>query len=187
MLKMLGFGKKAVTPPSRPAVAKASAPASPQPASQASSQTGLQREMVRTVLRNTLQKNGLQMNWVTCDMLPGAGAKDTTTLVVLNVAKWHDDLMAYAPALEQELLKGLSRMDATTAPAAYSFVWRFLPGCGCPHASMPQPEFWSVAARKAAAAKEEAKAELHKKFNQAHSEYDHRSSGFAPTEPGPLR
>jgi hypothetical protein len=174
MLKMFGFGK---TPSAAPSAAASVNP-----------HTTMQRELVRGALQDTLQKHGLQAGSITSDVLPtAAGAKDATSLVLLNVVKWHDDLMAYAPVLEQKLLKALSRMDSNTVSAHYSFAWKFAPECGCPHASMPRPEFWSTPANKATAKKEEAKAELHKKFDQVHSEYDHRSSGFAPTEPGQFR
>ncbi len=172
MLKMFGIGKAPSTAPS-------TAPA-------ASPQTTLQRERVRSALQDTLQKHGLPTGWITCDVLPKA-ADAANTLVLLTVVKWHGALMDYAPALEQELLKAIDRVDTATIPAGYTFAWKFAPDCGCPQTAMPRPDVWSKPAQKTVVAHEEAKAELHKKFDKIHSEYDHRSSGFAPTEPGPLR
>lgn len=174
MLKMFGFGK------APPTAASAS--------TSTTRQTTEQRELVRMALHDTLRKHGLQSGSITCDILPApAGTKDAATLVLLNVVQWHDALMDYAPALEQELRKTIERIDSSPVPATYNFAWKFAPECGCPHASMPRPDTWATPGRKTEAGKEEAKTELHRKFDKVHSEYDHRSSGFAPTEPGTFR
>ena len=102
MLKMFGFGK---APPTAAAAA-----ASP------SQQTTEQRELVRMALHDTLHKHGLKSGSITCDILPAvAGAPEAATLVLLNVVKWHDALMDYAPALEQELRNGHLETQGVTS------------------------------------------------------------------------
>jgi hypothetical protein len=145
----------------------------------------MQRELVRGAVRDALQKYAIPGNWLVCDVSPFAknGPLDTT-LILLQLVHWHPELMNFSLVLEQEILKELCRIDTHTKPSNFTFAWRFLPDCGCPIRAMPEPAFWIGPANNPTPEKAAKKAELRKSFESADSDYDHRSSGFAPTQPG---
>ena len=56
--------------------------------------------------------------------------------------KWNEQLLRYAPALQQELLIGLDRFDPSVDHSKYIVSWRFSPDCGCPFTRMPDQKSW---------------------------------------------
>jgi hypothetical protein len=105
-----------------------------------------QREMVRLTLHNVLKRHGIPVHWISGEIAPVYIPQHGESLLLqLVVLKWHDALMLYAPALQQELLDGLKRFDPSADASKYLFAWGFAPQCGCPHATLPEPAFWSAA------------------------------------------
>lgn len=152
----------------------------------ATQHVGKRRELVRVVLRDTLRKNGIPVDWVGFDMLPLVqGPQQEVYLLHLVVMKWHAHLMDFAPAIEEQLWRGLIRFVPDIDRSELILGWRFAPGCGCPFDVLPEPAFWSAQGGTVAAVAAPAPA-APKKFDLPPSEYDHRSSGFAPTQPGEL-
>lgn len=122
--------------------------------------------------------------------------------VHLIVMKWNDALVHFAPALQQQLMQALDRFEPAVDHSNYIVSWRFSPQSGCPYTRMPDPMYWSQEAiaplpqpvpavsRPALAPDAGAAAAptLPKpKFDLPPSSLDNIPSGFAPTEPGPLR
>lgn len=122
--------------------------------------------------------------------------------VHLIVMKWNDALVRFAPALQQMLMQALDRFEPVVDHANYIVSWRFSPESGCPYKGMPDPMFWSQdaiapmaqpvpALSRPALAPDAAAASVapppKPKFDLPPSSLDNIPSGFAPTEPGPLR
>ena len=125
--------------------------------------------------------------------------------VHLIVMKWNDALVRFAPALQRQLMQALDRFEPVVDHSNYIVSWRFSPQSGCPYTRMPDPMFWSqdalapmeepmptlslsalmpgAVAATAAAVSTPSKP----KFDLPPSSLDNIPSGFAPTEPGPLR
>lgn len=176
----------------------------------------VQRELVRVVLKDTLRQHGIPSSWIGCEVtvLPrraqsGAGngaapdakqvpAAREPLLVHLIVMKWNDALVHFAPALQQQLMLALDRFEPGVDHSNHVVSWRFSPQSGCPYTHMPEPLFWSqdaiapspqpvpVPALGRPATTPDA-APPKPKFDLPPSSLDNIPSGFAPTEPGPLR
>lgn len=122
-------------------------PAPTAPAASPASPSTTQREMVRLTLHNVLRHNGIPGNWISCDMVPIQLPQHGNTLLLqLVVHHWHDALMHYAVALQQEFLAGLKHFDPHVDPQSYVFSWKFAPDCGCPHTQFPAHAVWSTPA-----------------------------------------
>lgn len=146
--------------------------------------TAKRRELVRVVLRDTLRKHGIPADWIGFEITPLVNpAGGDAHLVHLVILKWHEHLMDYAPVLQEQLWQGLARFAPDTDRAQFTLGWKFSPECGCPLDAMPEPAFWTDRE----GAQPAVKAPASKKFDLPASEYDHRSSGFAPTQPGEMR
>lgn len=107
--------------------------------------TATQRELVRVVMRDTLRMHGIPLDWIGCDMLNlSHRAGDNSLLIQLVIRHWHEGLLRFAPAFQQQLMQGLQRFDPAADHSRHEVVWRFSPDCGCPHTTMPNPEYWSA-------------------------------------------
>ena len=172
----------------------------------------IQRELVRVVLKDTLRQHGIPSGWVGCEVtvLPrraGSGmagnmghaaanpAVDARQALFIHliIMKWNDALVHFAPALQQQLMQALDRFEPVVDHSSYIVAWRFSPQCGYPYRSMPDPMFWTQEAfpapQGAAPVRPAAPVALapKPKFDLPPSSLDNIPSGFAPTEPGPLR
>lgn len=161
--------------------------------------TATRRELIRIVLRDTLHEHGIPAAWIGCEtVLVTRSADNPAYLTHLVVKKWNEHLMRFAPALQQQLWLGLRRFDSAVDPSKYIFYWKFSTDCGCPITAMPEPEFWAI---KPSSFKDEVQRTpnsetIHaasaphpapqKTFDLPRSEYDHRSTAFAPTVPGEM-
>ena len=118
----------------------------PDSVSQRDSQThnDVKRDLIRAVLKNTLHRLGIPHDWLACEVIIiGHEPKHEKLYIQLMLMKWHETFMRYAPALEQQLLRGLVRIDPTVDATKYIFSWRFSTDCGCPFGVMPPPTVWA--------------------------------------------
>lgn len=140
--------------------------------------TATYRELARVVLRDTLRLNGIPSDWISCEPTPRThGSGDGNLLIQLVIIRWHEELMAYAPLLQQQLLQGLQRFDPASDHSGHMVVWKFSPACGYPRTAMPAPDFWA-----------DKPAVLGKpKFDLPPSDRDNLDDGFAATVPGEFR
>lgn len=176
MFEFLGFGKSRKTTREGPSTLPPDSVAESD-----AQQMATRRELVRTVLRDTLQKNGIPVTWIALKTVtPAADGEKDSHLVQLTIREGNENLMRYAPALQQLLGQGLARFDAGTHRARYVFYWSYAPEGSYPAMAMPEPEFWTAKATGPTAGSPA------RKFDLPTSDYDHRSSGFAPTQPGEM-
>ena len=201
MLKFLGFGRSKPgdkNPASKP----------PEQENLTQQHTDIQRELVRVVLKDTLRLHGIPAGWIACEVTVMSRRARTEDLFVhLTIVNWNENLLRFAPALQQQLIEGLNRFEPNVDHSKYIVSWRFAPNCGCPFIRLPDPTFWlagetapkSVTAPMVEAPpKTESTASLQSapaptaaapkpKFDLPPSSMDHLQSAYAPTEPGPLR
>lgn len=106
--------------------------------------TDIQRELVRVVLKDTLRRNSIPYDWLSCEVITTSHGPDSEELQIqLTLLQWHELLLRYAPALEHQLLRGLDRFEPSVDHSKYGFSWRFSPDCGCPFTVLPPPLVWS--------------------------------------------
>ena len=106
--------------------------------------TDIQRELIRVVLKDTLRRNGIPFEWLSCEVVTITHGPNSEELhIQLMLMQWHELFLRYAPALEQQLLRGLDRFDPAVDHSKYTISWRFSPECGCPFRVMPPAVVWS--------------------------------------------
>lgn len=104
--------------------------------------TDLRRELIRVVLKDTLRRHGIPFHWLACEVIIPRTPSEEEPHIQLVILKWHDQLLLYAPALQQQLLLGLDRFDPSVDHSHYMVSWRLAPDCGSPAREMPAPGFW---------------------------------------------
>lgn len=138
MFKIFGFGRNK-SAPSR------NAPQAFDQGATTRQHTDIQRELVRVVLKDTLRQHGIPGAWLTCEVTALTGlARGDDILVRLVVLKWHEPLLKFLPALQQQLIVGLDRFEPSVDHSKYVVSWQFAPDCGCPHAQLPDAKFWTM-------------------------------------------
>ena len=151
--------------------------------------TLVQRELVKVVLMDTLRQHGIPAGWIGCDVtVMSHRTKDDKLLIHLNIMKWNEALLRYAPALQRQFMQGLDRFDPAVDHANYAISWRFSPQCECPFTTLPNPQFWSQDAvtPQAAATAKPTVAAVKLKFDLPPSSLDSGPSAFASTQPSSL-
>lgn len=194
MFKIFGFGRKpaAATVNAGPA-AEADAAVGPASVLPGNSRlhSNVQRELVRVVLKDTLRMHGIPAGWISGEVTVAPDKAGGEVLSVqLVVMKWNEALLRFAPAFERQLLLGLDRFDPQIDHSGYVVSWRFAPDCGCPFTQMPDPQFWTKASEPPAQGNDVSSGQAttsKPKFDLPPSDLDNLPSGFAPTEPSPLR
>jgi hypothetical protein len=160
------------------------------------SHSHVQRELVRVVLKDTLRQHGIPLSWLACEVFTISRSPGHDELhVQLRVMQWSEDLLHYAPALQQQLLLGLDRFDPSVDHSNYVISWRFAATCGFPLTAMPAPSFWAKSALPKESV-EPVKSEEQRGKKQAPDlsklepslfEDFAEPSNFAPTDISPLR
>jgi len=105
--------------------------------------SNVQRELIRVVLKDTLRLHGIPFGWLACEVIIIARSPgERETNIQLVIMKWNEQLLRYAPALQQQLLHGLDRFEPTVDHSKYIISWRFSPTCGNPFVNMPESKVW---------------------------------------------
>lgn len=162
-------------------------PPQPAPDALANQLSSSQREMVRLTLLTVLKRQGIPANWIGVELMPIRTPHNASALLLqLDVLKWHDALMQYVAALQQELLEGFRRFDPDANPSKYLFGWRFSPDCGCPHTKLPEASFWQHNASAAPVAPKSAASVVTgtptPKFDLPDRDEDETDHGFVSTQ-----
>jgi len=153
------------------------APAAAAPRNAQSPDAASYREFLRIVVRDTLRRQGIPAEWISSQisLRPQPGQSRDAYQIELTVQKWNEALMRFAPLLQQQILLALQPGGPAAAEAGdVRIVWAYAPDCGYPYTSLPQPDYWSQAARK---------FDLPPSTRKFHEVDD----DFATTVPSPLR
>lgn len=140
------FGKKQVASkaalkrPSKPAFASSSStPGSTSP-------HNVRKDLLRLVLRETMQRNGIPAGWMSADLLRTTTARREDGIHVrFLVREWEPKLLVHGVAFEKEYLLRLLLLDPLSVNWLMGFSWQFVlrDAGACP--SMPHPGSWTAA------------------------------------------
>jgi hypothetical protein len=145
--------------------------------------TAMAHELFRTLFRDALNKNGIPLNWIAVkEITTSQEGVNTLHLVLLIVKESNEDLFRLLPALQKVLDLQLNGSAASGQRSKYVFYWNFSLQATHPDSTMPEPGFWATKPSASIARLPKPP----RKFDLPESEYDHRSSGFAPTQPSEL-
>ena len=109
------------------------------------SQHAVRKELLKVVLRETLQRNGIPESWLSADLLRtnSARQREQGIHVRMLVRQWEPRLMLHGVALEQEFQKRLLTLDPLAINWLMGFSWQFAlsDSSRCP--PMPHPGSWT--------------------------------------------
>jgi hypothetical protein len=111
----------------------------------ATEQGNLRRELLRHVLRKTLNRHGIPLSWLSAEMLVATSrGRETGIHWRLLIKHWDPRLMTYAVGLQNSLITRLLSQDPHAADWLMGISWRYaLPDeSNCP--AMPYPGFWTA-------------------------------------------
>lgn len=103
------------------------------------------RELLRIVLRDTLNRQGIPAAWLSADAVVSTSRSGVQGIHWrLVVRHWNPRLLTHAPALQQQLIKRVMTFDPLAANWLTGISWQFaLPDESvCP--SMPHPGIWTA-------------------------------------------
>lgn len=140
-------GAGATRTPAKPRTAPLSTQFVPSQASAAAGVHAERKDLLKLVLRELLQHNGIPESWLSADLLRiSSSRREHGIHVRLLVRQWEPRLMLHGVALEQDFLRRLIALDPDGADWLRGFSWQFtLPDLSaCP--GLPPPASWTAAA-----------------------------------------
>ena len=151
------------------------------------------RELLRVVLRDTLQRHGIPTDWIGAELLASTLSNGEHGLHWrLLIKHWEPRLLAYSVAIEDALLERLTSLDPTADRWLTGMSWQFAvkDRASCPE--LPRPGTWTGGRRAgpvqgAAADVESARADLNRWLSKRETEMprspDTLPPTWAPTQP----
>lgn len=118
-----------------------------QSAGPAGSQSRSRRELLRVVLRDTMNRHGVPAGWLEAEVLVStsrAGERGIHWRLV--VKHWDPRLLTHALALQQALLKRLTTFDPLASNWLTGVSWQFDSLEDTPNAPLPNAASWTEAA-----------------------------------------
>ena len=113
--------------------------------SAAAMQSGTRREMLRVVLRDTLNRHGIPTSWVAAETLNATSRTRPPGIHWrLSIKHWDPRLMLHAVALQNALIRRVQTFDPMAETWLMGISWQFaLPDeTACP--PMPHPGLWTA-------------------------------------------
>jgi hypothetical protein len=170
----------------------------------AATQNGVRKELLRVVLRDTLNRNGIPTAWIGIDLLVAtARGREPTIHARLLIKHWDPRLLVHGPALQEHFQKRVVMLDPLAPTWLQGISWQFALTRGeaaeCP--PMPPPGIWTASPDAAAPEtppaaepdlKADARADLERLFAirdqdlEAHAQVQGAGPQFAATEPAGL-
>jgi hypothetical protein len=118
-------------------------------ASQQSTQNGsvhaVRKDLVRVVLRESMQRNGIPESWLSAELLRSSSAKRESGIHVrLLMRQWQPRLLEHGVALERDLHQRLLALDPVASTWLMGFSWQFAldDASACP--PLPHPGSWTA-------------------------------------------
>lgn len=149
---MLGIGRKA--PPAAPASSHMHSQISSGMSQQlAASQNTTRRELLRVVLRDTLNRHGIPSAWIAAELLTTTSRSGERGLHWrLRIKHWDPRLPLHAVALQNALIKRVMTFDPVASTWLSGISWQYAldDESQCP--ALPNPTAWTMQQRPARAA-----------------------------------
>jgi len=103
------------------------------------------RDLCIVILRDTLRMYGIPLEWINIEVLNLSRNVNSVRLQINFVIQyWHEGLLMYAPALQQEFLQSLQNFDSDNDHSRHSVCWKFSAKCHSPFTEIPGPSFWAM-------------------------------------------
>jgi hypothetical protein len=173
------------------AAKKSPAPVARMSQLQASTREQTQRQVLTMALRDTLKRNGMLVDGLTAEAVPGAsGGRGRGMHVQLVFREWAPELLPYVVALEQAFRTTLRRMDPLSPGWVLGITWRFEPKnpLACPQLPALRNGKPEQAAQAAGATTVSRTAFVDTLLQAGEAAFPHRASAdFSPTQPMPAR
>jgi hypothetical protein len=116
-----------------------------QQAAATTSTTGVRRELLKAVLRNTLNRHGIPLAWIGADMLVAtAKGREPGIHWRLLVKHWDPRLMTYAVALQNALIVRTMSADPLASDWLMGISWQFVLPDEDVCLPMPHPGSWTA-------------------------------------------
>ena len=117
------------------------------------SDNGTRRQLVQTLLRECLRRNGIPPGWIECQMLVvNSRSRGPGMYARLVLRRWDPRLLTYAYAFQKELLAAVGQFEPQSSTWLHGVSWEFNVGDSCPYPDMPDPAIWREPPAVAAAA-----------------------------------
>lgn len=107
------------------------------------SDNGTRRQLVQTLLRECLRRNGIPTGWIECQMLiVNSRSRGPGMYARLVLRHWDPRLLTYAYAFQKELLAAIGQFEPQSSTWLHGVSWEFNVGDSCPYPDMPDPAIW---------------------------------------------
>jgi hypothetical protein len=103
------------------------------------------RDLCIVILRDTLRMYGIPLEWINIEVFNvSRNAASVHLQINFVIQYWHEGLLMYAPALQQEFLQSLQNFDSDHDHSRHSVCWKFSARCRSPFTEIPGPSFWAT-------------------------------------------
>ena len=117
------------------------------------SDNGTRRQLVQTLVRECLRRNGIPLGWIECQMLVvNSRSRGPGMYARLVMRHWDPRLLTYAYAFQKELLAAIAQFEPQSSTWLHGVSWEFNAGDKYPYPDMPDPATWREPPAVAAAA-----------------------------------
>lgn len=139
------FGRRPAPPPNSLPHSQLQPAHSQQSRHSPGEQTSTRREMLRVVLRDTLQRHGVPAAWIVGQTFVATSlGREPGIHWRLQVKHWNPELLVHAVALQNNLIKHVMTFDPVAASWLMGVSWQFAleDESACP--AMPHPGRWTA-------------------------------------------
>ena len=148
--RIFGGGRRATSAPASTSYANSQLASvmSPGAGQPAAAQMATRRELLRVVLRDTLQRHGIPPHWITAEtLLATSRTRETGVHWRLHIKHWDARLPAHCVALQQSLIKRILSFDPMASGWLTGISWQYALAdeTACP--AMPHAGFWTAEPR----------------------------------------
>ncbi len=154
---------------------------------QAATREQTQRQLLTMALRDTLKRNGLAVEGLHAEAVPGTvGGRGRGMHVQLVFSDWAPDLLPYVVALEQAFRTTLRRLDPLSPTWVLGITWRFEPRnpLACPQLATARQARLAQTAEPVSVATASRQASLDTRLQAGDRVFPQCASiDFSPTQP----
>lgn len=111
---------------------------------QDSSENAVRQQLIQTLHRDLMRKNGIPMEWIACHtQVMVSRTKGTGMSVVLVVKHWDERLMNHTFAFQRALANDVIAFEPAAEQWLHGIAWRLDVASSCPHIDLPEKSYWN--------------------------------------------
>lgn len=161
------------------------------------SHSSMRKELLRVVLRDTLNRNGIPRDWVVADLLVATSrTKEPGIHMRLQVRHWDARLMLHSVAFQEKLHQRVVMLDPQAIDWLLSISWLYALADSSVCPAMPHPGTWTAVPAADQKITDDASNQARVDLSllmavregdaRRHAKQMDEASNFAATEPGGL-